>query len=216
MKTLLFLGDSITDAGRLFSGRADGLGDGYVSVLADRLKDSAQNFRIINKGHDGFTLPRIIHNLSQDCFSCRPDMVSILAGINDASICMNTGLSLKDYGFTAYYEQLLLSIQANTSAKIVCMGPFLFPYPQEYLNWLPLVNEINLCIKELTDKYHLPFIYLQDLLNGAAREQGYSKITVDGVHLTPLGHQLAAGAWLKGVRLKRTRQKAVWPEDSLF
>ena len=96
------------------------------------------------------------------------------------------------------------------------MGPFLFPYPQEYLNWLPLVNEINLCIKELTDKYHLPFIYLQDLLNGAAREQGYSKITVDGVHLTPLGHQLPAGAWLKGVRLKRTRQKAVWPEDSLF
>lgn len=199
MKTLLFLGDSITDAGRLFSKCPDGLGDGYVAALDSMINDGAVNFRLINKGHDGFTVPRIISRLPQDCYPFKPDIVSILAGINDAAVCMNTGISLEDYGFTDHYENLLLSVRSHTTAKIICAGPFIFPYPREYLNWIPLVREMEQRIRELAAKYRITYTPLQDPLNEAAQEYGWEKITVDGVHLTGLGHRLAAEAWLEAM-----------------
>ena len=31
----------------------------------------------------------------------------------------------------------------GTRARIVCMGPFIFPWPLEYRNWIPLIREIE-------------------------------------------------------------------------
>ncbi|MFQ9153319.1 MAG: hypothetical protein ACLR6B_19680 [Blautia sp.] len=69
MKNFVFLGDSITDANRLWLPEHKGLGNGYVNLLAEKL---SHEFTVINKGHDSFTLPFLLRNLECDCLSFSP------------------------------------------------------------------------------------------------------------------------------------------------
>ena len=73
MKNFVFLGDSITDAGRLWLPEYNGLGNGYVKILSEKLSDK---FSVINKGHGSFTLPFLLRNLTTDCLSLSPAAVS--------------------------------------------------------------------------------------------------------------------------------------------
>lgn len=69
MKNFVFLGDSITDAGRLWLPEYNGLGNGYVKILSEKLSDK---FSVINKGHGSFTLPFLLRNLTTDCRRLHP------------------------------------------------------------------------------------------------------------------------------------------------
>ena len=58
MKTLLFLGDSITDCNHYFD--PENLGYGYVRMISDKIKTPDTNYQVLNKGNDGFTVPALI------------------------------------------------------------------------------------------------------------------------------------------------------------
>lgn len=88
MTRILCLGDSITDCGRLFS--ADPLGKGYVKQLSCLLHNTDHRFSIENRGIDGFTLERLLQNTDFWLESSDPDIVTVLIGINDVGIMMNT------------------------------------------------------------------------------------------------------------------------------
>ena len=107
---------------------------------------------------------------------------------------MITGKSLEEMDFAGQYELLIQNILSNTKTKLFCMGPFLFPHPQEYAGWLPVICRMEEIIEDLARKYALPFLPLQERLNEAADEYGYDAITADGVHLTAKGHRLLADA----------------------
>ena len=62
MKQYLFLGDSITDADHLFD--PANLGYGYVSLLARRPEYTDTTF--VNRGHEGFTIERVLQMLRRD------------------------------------------------------------------------------------------------------------------------------------------------------
>lgn len=62
MKQYLFLGDSITDADHLFD--PANLGYGYVSLLARR--PEYVDARFVNRGHEGFTIERVLQMLRRD------------------------------------------------------------------------------------------------------------------------------------------------------
>ena len=51
MGIIVFLGDSITDAGRITSDNP--LGNGYVSEFAAYITEADPNWRVLNKGVDG-------------------------------------------------------------------------------------------------------------------------------------------------------------------
>ena len=57
MGIIVFLGDSITDAGRKDS--PNQLGYGYVNIFADSLKESGTDWNIVNRGVDGYILSLI-------------------------------------------------------------------------------------------------------------------------------------------------------------
>ena len=190
--TYLFLGDSITDANRLWLPESNGLGNGYVSILDQYLTAQEPTAYIINKGHDGFTVSALLRSIQSDCITYRPDFVSILIGINDIGVAMNTGVSLENLHFSKIYENLLYTICTETDASLLCLGPFIFPYPQEYLLWMNMVREAEQIIAALANRYQIPFVPLHDLLNTTAKEQGYPAITTDGIHLTQNGHRILA------------------------
>ncbi|RGY00091.1 SGNH/GDSL hydrolase family protein [Blautia sp. OF03-15BH] len=194
MKNFVFLGDSITDAERLWIPEYNGLGNGYVQLLAEKLSN---NFTVINKGHDSFTLPFLLRNLETDCLSFSPAAVSILIGINDIGVAKNTGKSLRAQEFASNYDTLIRRLLEASLSSVFLLGSFIFSRPQEYLNWLPEVREVENTIENLARQYQLPFLPLQERMQKSEKQYGTEMLTPDGIHLTPFGHKLLAKWWLE-------------------
>lgn len=193
MANLLCLGDSITDCGRFFSDSP--LGDGYVRILSEKLKSAGMDYKITNCGVDGFTVARLLEN-ARNYLSIGGDIITILIGINDIGLMMNTGRSQEQQKmmmstFSRHYEDLLTKLM-NPGRQIILMEPFIFPWPAEYRNWILHVKTMSQEIEKLAGRYHLPYIFLHDCLNAEARRYGLDAITLDGIHLTTQGHEILA------------------------
>lgn len=195
MDKIIFLGDSITDAHRLWMPEYEGLGNGYVHQLREPLTEKYPGTVISNRGHDGFTMPFLLRTLERDCLRHHPDAVSVLIGINDVGISRNTGKNLADQEFGANYDTLLQRLLTQEIKNIFLMGPFLFPYPAEYLTWMEEVREVEMIIANTARRYQLPFLPLHDKMNQAAKDYGLDTVTTDGIHLTEFGHGLLAAWW---------------------
>ncbi len=197
---LLFLGDSLTDCGRLFD--RQGLGDGYVRMIQTTLKTSFSDLSILNRGVDGFTVSRVygmwksLPERQKSSF----EIVSILVGVNDAAEWMSDPErqntlpeSMRD--FAGIYEDLVTDILDYGIPRIVLMEPFIFSCPQEFLLWRPVLAEISASIQKIAKTYRLDFLPLQKALDQAAEKEGFSAVTLDGVHLTKRGNELIAREW---------------------
>ena len=174
MKKIIFLGDSITDASHCFL--ENPLGNGYVNMVAEKLNDSdggRKKYDIMNRGHDG------------------------LIGCNDVGVMMNTGKSLEEQQFEACYEAIVKEITEQSDAKLICMSPFIVPYPRMYENWIPGIKQTERIEKKIAEKYHADFLALQDMIILKAEKAGYESVTTDGIHLTEYGNEIIAGAWLQ-------------------
>lgn len=194
MTQLLCLGDSITDCGRLFD--AQPLGNGYVSLLSQKLRETGQNWSVSNCGIDGLTVARLLEYVRRNAPETTTDVVTVLIGINDIGLMMNTNRSPAQQAhmmddFSRNYEKLLQFL-SKTAGRIVLMEPFIFPQPAEYRLWFPYVEEMSRRIKNLADQYKLPYAPLHNPLNHEARIYGLNKVTVDGIHLTTSGHEFVA------------------------
>ena len=124
---LVFMGDSITDAFHKLNVDEAGLGNGYVALIAERLKEMGRADFVRNSGHDGFTVSGLLRLFEYDCLQFHPDLVTVQIGSNDAAVYMNTGKTLEEQGFGDSYRKLLGRIREETGAKILCLGPFIFP-----------------------------------------------------------------------------------------
>ena len=132
MGVIVFLGDSITDAGRTTS--CPPLGNGYVKGFADSV---SQNWNVLNQGVDGYITERIAEDLHKDCIAFHPNYVSILVGINDVGqqsmencICWKTVFVLITKCYLIYPERRRqksshwsrLFSQKMENMKIGCLG----------------------------------------------------------------------------------------------
>ena len=123
MKQYLFLGDSITDADHLFD--PANLGYGYVSLLARRPEYA--DARFVNRGHEGFTIERVLQMLRRDGIGGHWDAITLLAGVNDIPVELFTSHSRIPLEFSAFYREVLDLLCQHTST-ILLLEPFLFRY----------------------------------------------------------------------------------------
>lgn len=193
MKKILCLGDSITDCDHCFS--SDMLGNGYVKILSNMLARQGADCQVRNRGTDGFTIFRLLQN-SQLYLSDNSDLITILIGINDVGLMMNTDRSSIQkqkmlLQFDSRYRELITILTKSTS-HILLMEPFLFSWPAVYKNWFPYVKEMSKRIAKLAADFQLPFLSLHQELNANAQIYGFSFITMDGIHLTTQGHEILA------------------------
>ena len=197
MPHLLCLGDSITDCGRLFT--EDSLGNGYVKQLSCLLHDNNRGFSVENRGIDGFTIERLLQNTDSWLENSDPDIVTVLIGINDVGIMMNTRRSSVQQQdlmekFVIRYELLAkkLSHTDSRKRKLYFLEPFVFPWPLCYAAWVPFLMQMSDHIRQVSQKYGAVFVPLQNDLNHESTHSGINAVTVDGIHLTYLGHSVLA------------------------
>lgn len=197
MKTLLFLGDSITDCFHNYD--MDGLGEGYVRMIAEQLGYGFGKVKVVNKGFDGFTISALSRLWERDADHLSFDVLTILIGINDLSVMKNVGMdtafALKE--FKAKYNTLIKKIRQKFQGPILLMEPFIFPYPEAYKLWEEDLKSMSSEISSVAKQNNTLYIPLWERLLYAAKETSCQRITTDGVHLTDLGHAVIANAWLE-------------------
>lgn len=212
--TLLFAGDSITDADHLWEPGPDGLGHGYVHMVSEMLKageagktenaGSAGNvgdfaYRIINSGYNGYRAEDLLRRWNRICLGKQPDLVTLLVGVNEAGAAME-GMVTEPEVFERTYKRLITEVLHNTRADMILMEPFLFRYPAYLITWRKYFDPLLPVIARLADKYSLPFIRLDGPLNELADRLGVDQVTVDGIHLTETGNRFLAEQWIQVYR----------------
>lgn len=201
---LLFLGDSITDCNHSFT--PDNLGLGYVRMIFRELVKTLPSLSVSNKGIDGFTVSRV-RSLWQTLPEKEDfDLISLLVGVNDVGMWMDHGHSSRELLrlcqiFAQEYEDLATDFLDLGISRVILMEPFIFQRPEKYLLWRPWLGELSAAISEIAQIYGLTFLPLQEMLDQAASENGFSSITTDGIHLTAAGNRLLAQKWLESLFL---------------
>ena len=82
MKIVLFQGDSITDAGRTKDDT--NMGRGYAALVTAALGyECPGEYEFINRGINGNRVTDLYARIKRDIINLRPDVMSILIGVND-------------------------------------------------------------------------------------------------------------------------------------
>ncbi|MFC5502385.1 SGNH/GDSL hydrolase family protein [Lysinimonas soli] len=196
-ETIVFIGDSITDAGR----RDDPdrhLGHGYVRLVAEELANRGDDRVIVNTGISGDRAVDLRARWEQDALAHRPGLLSIYVGINDTWRRYDDGDPTTTDAFATTYRSLLDQAQARLAPRFILMEPFVVPVTSEQKHWGPDdLDAKRAVVAALAEEYGAAFVPLQSILDDAAEQNGgNAAIALDGVHPTPLGNSLIAGAWL--------------------
>lgn len=199
--TLLFIGDSITDAGRGEYFGAN-LGQGYVNMIAGQLYRQyiPLQLNILNQGVGGDKLTDLVTRWQVDCLDLNPDIVTIQIGINDIWYRLSAGIPYTETILEQYKEnyRYLLKTLTQREVQIILVEPYVLPYPEDRLEWRPFVDTMKEVIADLAEEYDATLVKLDDVLNQAGENLGYETITgADGVHPTSLGHAFIADQWLR-------------------
>jgi lysophospholipase L1-like esterase len=210
--TVLFQGDSITDAGREKKTNAPNtsqmLGSGYVMLTASALlqKYAEKKLSIYNKGNSGSKVFELADRWDNDCLNIQPNVLSILIGVND--FCH---IKLLDYKGTpaiyeADYRTLLQRTQlALPDVKIIIGEPFAVNKGVKDVNdkwyvddsWWPEFNRYRTIAQNLAAEFNAAFIPYQKIFDEALNRAPASYWTPDGIHVSLAGAQLMADAWMQ-------------------
>lgn len=202
MKTILFQGDSITDAGR--SREAGGhLGLGYATLVEAALGfENPGEYKFINKGISGNRIVDVYARIKADITNLKPDVMSLLIGVNDVWHEYSENPNGVDpEKFMRIYSMLIEEIKAELpDIKIMILEPFVLKGKGTEANWPAFETEVAKRAEKanlIAEKYNLPFITLQDKFTEAAKLAPNEYWLADGVHPTMKGHELIKREWLK-------------------
>lgn len=187
---ILFQGDSITDGNRGRSADPNHvMGHGYAFIIAAKYGSllAERNLTFLNRGVSGNRVGNLQARWQKDALDLKPDVLSILVGINDA----NGGVSATEY--EQQYDQLLATTVAGLpKVKLVICEPFRMPVNDRVRAFQDIAGR-------LAEKYRAPLVRFQRVFEEADRRVGGKYWIWDAVHPTYSGHQLMADEWIRTV-----------------
>jgi lysophospholipase L1-like esterase len=205
---IVFQGDSITEGGRQPGNDLNHtMGQDYDYIVAAQVgaEYPERNLTFLNRGISGNTVTDLAARWQADVIELKPDLLSILVGVNDTFY--GKGETLEAYAQT--YERLIQETQAKLPHTRIILGqPFLLPvgnYKADYPAKLAQVKQRQAVVEQLAAKYHLPLIRYQEAFDAACGKAPADRWSWDGVHPTYAGHGLMAREWRRAVN-------AAWPQ----
>lgn len=194
MKTILFQGDSITDAGRDFH-NDEFMGYGYATMTAGKIAvDYPGQFRMVNKGISGNRIVDVYARMKKDIINLDPSFMSILIGVNDVWHEFGEKNGVDAVKFERVYDWLITELkEALPNLQILILEPFVLKGPATEHVWEGFSSEVFLraaACKRLAEKHSLVFVPLQEQLETLAAQTSNTYVLGDGVHPTYAGHEL--------------------------
>jgi lysophospholipase L1-like esterase len=205
--TLLFQGDSITDAGRSREG-ADkpnsqpALGNGYAWLAASQLLVDRPNdgIKIFNRGISGNKVPNLDERWQADCIDLQPNVLSILIGVNDIWRTFDRG----EKGTAEIYEEGYHSLVKKTKSALpettlVICEPFVLRCGAVTDAWFPKFDGYRTAAKRVAEQAGAIFVPFQTMFDEASKIAPPERWAGDGVHPSADGAALMAHTWRRVV-----------------
>ncbi len=206
--TILFQGDSITDARRQnrqapSPNEQASMGNGYASMAASALLASRPelNLSIYNRGISGNKVHQLDARWQKECIDYQPDVLSILIGVND----IWHGLNGKYDGTVKTYENdyralLQRTRKALPNVQLVICEPFVLKCGAVNEKWFPEFDHYRAAARKVAEENASVFVPFQTMFDQAINFAPPQHWAGDGVHPSPYGASLMADFWLQAVR----------------
>lgn len=189
-ETVVFLGDSITQAGA-------GPG-GYVTLFTEQLRQQKPDLdvEVVGAGISGNRVPDLERRLEKDVLAKDPDVVVIYIGINDVWHSQQGRGTPKDE-FAAGLKRIVGDLQ-KAGARVVLCTPSVIGEKFDGSNKLDqMLDEYAAVSREVARETGAQLLDLRKAflahLSQANKEQRENGVlTTDGVHLNAAGNQFVA------------------------
>ena len=206
--TVLLQGDSITDAGRkkddLKPNSKDALGKGYASLIAYHLLTAHKdkNLKLYNRGISGHKVPDLDARWDRDCIDLKPDVLSIMIGVNDYWHTVAFGSKYK--GTVQSYKTGLNALLQRTKdalpdVQLVICQPFVVRDAERTTraDWFPEFADRQAVAKEASDAFGAVWVPFQEMFDDAVAAGTENKHwSGDAIHVNANGAALMAMRWL--------------------
>lgn len=204
--TILFQGDSITDGNRTRDNDWNHvMGHGYAYLAASRLwfDYPKRDYHFFNRGVSGNRVPDLLQRWETDTINIKPDLLSILVGINETDIEVKGNTSSTPEAYERDYRKLLQQTKtALPDVRLVICEPFILPVGRvkaKFDEYSKALSPRQAIAKKLADEFGAIFIPYQQIFNEALERAPAEYWIWDGIHPMPAGHELMARQWIKYV-----------------
>jgi len=204
--TVLLQGDSITDAGR--NKRATGANDagafgrGYAFMIGSYVLASHPfgKMKVYNRGISGHKVPDLDKRWQTDTIDLKPNVVSILIGVNDIWHKLNGRYDGTVESYEKGYADLLARTRkALPDTTIAVCEPFVLRTGAVKDNWFPEFDQRRAAAKRVSDGAGTIWVPFQSMFDEAVKHEKPSYWAGDGVHPSMAGHALMAATWVEHV-----------------
>lgn len=195
-RRLLFLGDSITDCDRRED--PEGLGHGYVRLVAERLRATEPGARVINRGIGGDRVRDLVARFDVDCLDHRPDLVTIFAGVNDTWRAVDSEDPTTPRRSAHELREMLGRLDAELpGAPVIVILPFVLDVGEQTAAFRTDLDARTDAVRSVALEAGVPVVESQRLLDQAIADgRAPHALAGDGIHPTEAGHRIIADAWL--------------------
>lgn len=203
---LLFIGDSITDAGRAQpsgEGLNNALGNGYVALVDALLnaRYSELGIRTVNKGTSGNTVRDLASRWQADVLDQKPDCLSVMIGTNDVWRQFDSPTRPEQAVLPGEYAHTLDSIVAQsrpTVKGLLLLTPFYMePNPADAMR--ARMDEYGAIVKNTAARHDCLFVDTQAAFNKVLEHVYPATLAWDRVHPSVTGHMVLARAVLQAL-----------------
>ena len=205
---VLFQGDSITDSGRdrnrAEANVAGGLGTGYPLLVAAAAlaahPDRALQF--YNRGVSGNKIPDLEQRWTVDALALKPDVPSILVGVNDFWHKLSGGYTGTVEDYENQYAALLAETRrALPQVRVMVLEPFVLRCGAVDDRWFPEFDARRAAAARVAQHAGARVVPLQPVFDDLSRRRAPEYWAADGVHPTPAGHAVIAERWRRAAHL---------------
>ncbi len=193
---IIFLGDSITEAGANPGG--------YVTLVADSLQTFDGEIEVLGAGISGNKVPDLLARLDEDVFAHEPTHVVIYIGINDVwhhfEFDHVTGTNPKT--FEEGLGELIDRIEASGAAVLLCTPSVIGENIESNAEVNLRLGEYAQLIRNVAKEKGVHLCDLRVSLEAYLMDQNQNKaydgiLTTDGVHLNAAGNRFVANFMIK-------------------
>jgi len=172
----------------------------YLNYTSSMIRSKAE-FQPTD-GRRGDRVEHLRVRWQRDALDHKPSVLSVFVGVNDTLVAFFEGPPTPPDIFSQRYSALLA--RSSAVPRVMVVEPFYVTVRSPDVPWGDDVDFVRAdldrtrpIVRALAAEFGTVFVPLQEPIDAAVRAHGAAAIAPDGVHPSPLGHEVIAHEWLK-------------------